>query len=168
MQAKRQLALGDSQNVFRSQVSFEAQYGRISPFNGASSYYNLRGDYNTFAAEIQIRLPLLDFAHRAQTRETRSDSLRSVQEVILRRDQQSEARLELQHSAKELAAQVEFAQLDWEIAHEELAAMLLQLEQNSSGTAPPITPKDEQNARIQERQRCLPSAAVQRMQHIQA
>ena len=156
-QAKHQLALGDSRYAFIPQVSFEAQYGRISPFNGASSYYNLRGDYNTLAAGVQIRFPFLDYAHRAVGREAQSDGLRSAEEVMFRRDQQDETTLQLQHSVRELAAQVEFAQLDWEIAREELAAMLLQLEQNGSNSTPSMTPAEGQNARIHERQNCLSS-----------
>jgi outer membrane protein TolC len=154
-QAKHQLALGDSRYAFIPQVSFEAQYGRISPFNGASSYYNLRGDYNTLAAGVQIRFPFLDYARRAVGREAQSDGLRSAEEVVLRRDQQDETTLQLRHSVRELAAQVEFAQLEWEIARDELAAMLLQLEQNGSNSTPPMTPAEGQNARIHERQNYL-------------
>ncbi len=64
--------------------------------------------------------------------------------------------MKLQHAASELAARADLAAIDRDLAQNQLDALLIQLQSGmSSGNAPLMTPKDEQNARIQERQRFL-------------
>ena len=60
----------------------------------------------------------------------------------------------MRHSLKELAVQQRIAQLRSDLAEEQLEAIRAQL-QNGSGAAnaAPVTPKDEQQAHIQERER---------------
>jgi outer membrane protein TolC len=53
--AKAQRAVGDSRYTWRPQITFNAQYGRISSFNGVSTYYNLEGDHNTLTAGVQSK-----------------------------------------------------------------------------------------------------------------
>ncbi|HET6217252.1 MAG TPA: hypothetical protein VFE27_09575 [Acidobacteriaceae bacterium] len=72
------------------------------------------------------------------------------------REQQSVTRLKLQHQITELATNAELAELNPGIAQEQVNAMLVQLTSGRGReSAPPMTPKDEMNARIQERQRYL-------------
>jgi outer membrane protein TolC len=154
--AKLQQAFGDSRYTGRPQVAFEAQYGRISPFNNVSTYYNLHGDYNSLAVGVQIQLPFLDRTHEAKARESMADALHAEHETVFLRDQQSENRLKLQHSIAELATKAELAELDHGIARDQLDAMLVHLNAGRGNSAAlPMTPKDEQNAHIQERQRYL-------------
>jgi outer membrane protein TolC len=91
--AKAQRAAGDSRYTWRPQITFDAQYGRISSFNGVSTYYNLKGDYNTLAAGVQIILPFLDKTRSAKARESLVEAQHAEREVDFIRDQQSEARL---------------------------------------------------------------------------
>lgn len=154
--SKRQQAIGDSRYVWRPQVSFVAQYGRISPLNNVSTYYNLDGNYDTAYAAIQVLLPFFDRTHQAKARESLAEAQHAEHTVSFLRDQQNEARVKLQHSIAELATKEELAELDRSIAQDQLNATLVQLTAGSgSDTATPMTPKDEQNARIQERQRYL-------------
>ncbi|MGO4213616.1 hypothetical protein AB4043_22685, partial [Terriglobus sp. YAF25] len=56
----------------------------------------------------------------------------------------------------ELAVRTEIATLDRDLAQQQLEAVQIQLNQGSGNpNAPQPTPKDEQNARIQERQKFL-------------
>jgi len=85
-----------------------------------------------------------------------ADAFHATHETAYLRDQQSEGRLKLQHSIAELSTRAELAELDQGIAQDQLDAMLIQLQSGSGNSAaPPMTPKDEQSARIQERQRRL-------------
>jgi len=154
--AKRQLAFADSHNALLPQIMFEAQYGRISPFNGVSTYYNLNGNYNTLSAGIQIQFPLLDSGRGARARESVANALHAEHETILLRDQQSEDRLKLRHSLIELETKAKLAEADRGIAQDELDAILIQ-ESNGGGTdsRPAVNPKDEETAHIQERQKYL-------------
>ena len=154
--AKREQAIGDSRYEWRPQIAFEAQYGRISPINNVATYYNLNGNYNTAFAGISVQIPFFDKTHRAKARESLADAAHADHTVEFLRDQQSETRVKLRHSITELATKAELAELDQGIAQDQLNAMLVQLTAGSgSESAPPMTPKDEQNARIQERQRYL-------------
>lgn len=154
--AKREQAIGDSRYTWRPQIAFSAQYGRISPFNGASTYYNLNGNYNTAYAAVQVQLPFLDRTRKAKARESMADAQHAEHTVEYLRQQQTVTRVNLQHSITELATKAELAELDQGIAQDQLNAILIQLTAGSGrDSAPPMTPKDEQNARIQERQRYL-------------
>jgi outer membrane protein TolC len=154
--AKREQAIGDSRYTWRPQIGFSAQYGRISPFNGASTYYNLNGNYNTAYAAVQIQLPFLDRTRREKARESLADAEHAEHTLEYLRQQQDVTRANLQHSIAELATKTELAELDQGIAQDQLNAVLVQVTAGSGKeSAPPMTPKDEQNARIQERQRYL-------------
>jgi outer membrane protein TolC len=154
--AKALRAAADSHYTWKPQITFDAQYGRISSFNGVSTYYNLRGDYNTLAAGVQINLPILDRTRSAKARESSADAQHAEHELDFLRDQQSEARLNQQHVIVELETKAELAQLDEEIAQDQLKAIAIQLSRDGGNLAvSPLTLKDEQNAHIQERQRYL-------------
>jgi hypothetical protein len=149
-------SVADSRYTWRPQIAFDAQYGRISSFNGVSTYYNLRGDYNTLAAGVQINLPILDRTRSAKARESLADAQHAQHELDFLRDQESEARLNQQHFIVELETKAELAELDEEIARDQLNAVAMQLSTEGGNPAMPrLTPKDEQNAHIQERQRYL-------------
>jgi outer membrane protein TolC len=154
--AKSEQAFGDSRYTWRPQVAFSAQYGRISPINNVSTYYNLNGNYNTAYAAAQIQFSFLDKTHQAKARESLADAQHAEHSVEFLRYQQRETRIKLQHSISELATKAELAELDQGIAEDQLKATLVRLRSESgANSAPQMTPKDEQNARIQERQRYL-------------
>ena len=152
-EAKQQRAAGDSRYTWMPQIAFSAQYGRVSPINNVSEFYNLHGNYNTAFAGIQIQLPLLDKVRRAAARESAADASRAVHQLQSLQDEQRENRLKLQHSITELATKSELAELDQGIAQDDLKAITIELKAGSGGRL--MTPEDEQNARIRERQRYL-------------
>ncbi|WP_263359840.1 TolC family protein [Acidicapsa ligni] len=167
--AKRKQANGDSRYTWRPQIAFAAQYGRISPFNGAATYYNLNGNYNTAYAAAQVQLPFSDSARKAKARESLADAQHAEHTVEFLRQQQNTTRVKLQHSVTELGTKAELAQLDRGIAEDQLNAMLVRLTSgNGTDSTPPMTPKDEMNARILERQRYLEMLdATLRLQELQ-
>jgi len=152
--AKQERAFGDSRYTWRPQVTFAAQYGRVSPINDVSAYYNLHGNYNTAAVGVQIQVPFLDASHKARAQGSMADASRAAHEVALMRIQQSEDHVKLLHSLAELATRAELAEIDQAIAQDQLKAMIIQVKAGGSGGRP-MTPKDEENARIQERQRYM-------------
>jgi outer membrane protein TolC len=151
--AKQQRARGDAEYVLRPQVNFGAQYGRVSPINNVSDFYNLNGNYNTVNIGVQIQLPLIDRVRRAAARESRADASRAELDLDNLRAEQIGGRLALKRSLPELATKVDLAQLDLDIAQNELTSTTIQ--QRGATGRPPITPKEEQTAHIDERQRYL-------------
>jgi outer membrane protein TolC len=154
--AKLERASGESRRTWMPQVAFEAQYGRISPFNNVSTYYNLNGNYNTLAVGVQFQFPFLDLGRKAKARESMAEASRAEHQVASLRSQQREDCVQLQHSYSQLATRAELMELDQEIAATQLKVALLQQDQGVvTSTSSPVTPKESQNARIQERQRYL-------------
>lgn len=152
--AKRELAFGNSMHTWMPQVAFEAQYGRISPFNSVSTYYNLNGNYNTLSVGVQFQFQFLDLAHKAKARESVAEASRAEHLVASLRSQQREDCVQQQRSYSQLITRTELTELDQEIATTQLKVALLQQEQGVvTSTSPPVTPKEGQNARIQERQK---------------
>lgn len=151
--AKRDRARADSIYTWRPEISFGAQYGRVSPIENVGNFYNLHGNYNTASIGIEIKFPLLDKVRRAAAVQSTADALRSENELLGLRFDEDQGRKKLLHSLPELAAGAELAELEQKIAEADLNSALLQMKQSTGG--PVLTPKDEMNARIQERQKYL-------------
>jgi len=151
--AKQQRARGDAEYAWRPIVSFGAQYGRVSPINNVSQFYNLHGNYNTTNVGIQIQIPLVDRVRHAAAQESQADASRAKLDLQNLRAEQNGTRFALMRSLPELATKVDLAQLDLDIAQNELSSTSLQL-RGATGR-PPLTPKEEQTAHIEERQKYL-------------
>jgi len=152
---KLEQAFGDARYTWRPQISFGAQYSRFSTFNNQYVVYypSIRGlEENAVGFAVNISVPLFDAGHQAKAREAMADAVRAQHELDFDRDQQYEGRLKLAHGTAELAARAELASLDKDMAQEQLDVILLQMKSTPSGSTP-VTPKDEANARIQERQK---------------
>jgi outer membrane protein TolC len=152
-QSHQYQAFGDARQIFRPQFAFGGNYSRFAEYNNYQEYY-LHFQHNNFEAGLQITLPLYDASRRAKERQSRAEALHATAQADQLRDQSSESIVLLQKSLVELVAQKEVAQLQNELAQSQLDAILTQL--NSAGTSPgaaPLTPREEQQARIEERRR---------------
>jgi len=156
---KQELAFADHRYRFRPQVSFGATYSRIdtSQTNYINYYPGFKGkSLNAASIGMQITLPLFDRAHDDLAHESAAEAARVRYEAEDQRNQFLDGRSRLQHSSRQLAARIDLAQIDRDLAQQQLEIVLLQLTpEGSSSSAAPMTPKDEQNARIQERQKYL-------------
>lgn len=153
--AKQRQAFGDSRYLLRPQVAFVAQYSRFSNFNNYTEFYPTFNNFNAAAIGVQIQLPIFDRVHQDKARESLADAHHAAHEAISIRNQVLESRLKLRHATTELTARADLASIDREISQNQLDVLLLQLQSPTNGTGPQMTPKDEQNARIQERQKYL-------------
>jgi outer membrane protein TolC len=153
--AKRQIAFGDARYEWRPQIYFAAQYNRFTKYNNYDLYYR-NFQHNNAGIGVQISLPVFDMVHRAKARESAADAVRAEREADNIRDQFLEGRQKTLHANAELSARAEVATLDQQLAQQQLDVMLVQLKAgngNSSGVQ--MTPKDEQTARIAEREKFL-------------
>ncbi len=151
--SKTMLSFGDAKQNYRPQFAFGAEYNRYAEFNNYAQYY-LRFQHNNFDAGIQITIPLFDATRRAKARESAADAIKARAEADHAKDQVSEQVLSLRHSIAELQVQKRVAELKSELAGEQLETIQAQLKNGSgSANAPAVSPKDEQLAHIQERER---------------
>ncbi len=148
--SKMYIAFGDSRQIFRPQLSFGADYSLFAKFNNYDQYFR-SFQYNNFNIGIQIRVPLFDASLKAKQQRSAADSAHALAEADQTRNNVNEQVLQMQKSLAELTARQHVAQLQAELAQEQLEAISTQL--NGSAPGATLTPKDEQQARIQERQR---------------
>ncbi len=151
--SKHLLARGDDHQNFRPLVSLGVNYSRYAQFNNYAEYY-LRFQHNNFDAGLEVQLPLFDPSKRARARQSAAEAVHADVQAVQARDTAQEQVVQFSSSLPELRAQRRVARLQNELAGEQLESVLTQL-QNGTGTpgAPALTPADEMQARIAERQR---------------
>lgn len=150
--SKKFNARGDRLQNYRPQVAFAAQYNRYTKYNNYDLYYR-NFQHNNFGIGVEISLPLFDASRRAKAQQSAAEALKAKVQAAQAQQQTQEAVVTLQTSLRELQAQAEVAGLKNELAQDQLSTVLAQLENGSGSSSNPLTPKDEQQARIEERQR---------------
>lgn len=156
--SKQSQAKGDWEINFLPQLSFSALYNRNTTIlNNYNSYFNPAHPIpaNNFSSGISVQIPLFDMGRRARARESAADALRSKVEAEQAEKQNDLAISNLDGSIRELDAQAEIANLKQQIASEQLKAVLAQLNVGNGtgvgpGSQPQMSPKAEQQARIDE------------------
>jgi len=157
--SKERTAQGDSLYMLFPQISFAAQYNRSTRLlNNADTYYKSPIPTTNFNSGFQIQVSLFDFGHSAKARASAADALRATVEAEQAQQQNDIQIASLTGSLRELDALVEVASIKQQIAGEQVKAVEAQLELGNGagsgpGAPPQMTPKDEQLARIDERQK---------------
>jgi len=152
-QAKREIAFGDARYLYRPQVAFGAKYSRFARYNNYDLYYQ-RFQQNNAEIGIEISVPFFDLGHEAKARESAADAVHAQREAEQARNQFTEGQLRVGRVTQELAARAEIASLDQQLAQQQLDVLLIQLNAGNPN-GPQMTPKDEQNSRIAEREKFL-------------
>jgi outer membrane protein TolC len=166
--AKQQQARGDSKFRYRPQLNLFGQYNRYATFS--SSYKTLQKTYvdptanpprslltaNEWFVGVQISVPLFDKYRTDKARESTATALKTLHDAENSQNDALDGLVRTRHGITELQAQAEVAGLQQQLSQQQLDVIRLQL-QNGTGNpeAPQMTPKDEQNARIAEREKYL-------------
>jgi outer membrane protein TolC len=151
-------AKGDDLAWRRPSIGFGAVYNYDSnELNSYSTYYR-NFTPNNVSFGLQISLPFFDFAVRAKAKVSAAEALRSKVEAEQAQRQNDIQIATLTGNIRELDAQAVIARLKQQIADAQLKSVLTQLELgNGAGTGPgapqQLSPKAEQLARIDERQK---------------
>lgn len=153
-ESKQQAAFGDSRKLYRPQIGLGVQYSRLASFNNYKDYYLRFDTYNNLQVGIQFTLPMFDQTKRDHARESLADAQRSRHDADAARDQFLEGRRKISLAVRELQAKLDVASLERELAANQVDVVRIQL-RDGSPSGQPATPKEEQNARIQERARYL-------------
>ena len=155
--AKQEVAWGDARALHRPQISFVVQYNRYATFT--NSFKTLETTNKIGANEgvfgVQITLPIYDRQRRDKSRESAADADHALHEAEYAQFTALDGRAKLRHTIDELQARAEVATLEQQLSQQQLDILTVQLQNASSGPGPQMTPKDEQNARIAERDKYL-------------
>lgn len=169
--AKQFTAHGEARYLLHPQLSFQAQFSKLSDaFTTYDFYYpgfreritcnprcydsGKQNSFNSLSIGVQLTLPLLDMVHRARAHEAAIDAQRAFLDAEVQQMAFLESRHKLMHSTNELAARAELAALDHDLAGDQLEAIAIRLRAPAGSLAgEQMTPKDGENARLAERQR---------------
>jgi len=129
-------------------VDFAAQYALLSKFNNFQNYYipskpcTVAGSsvlcvtnsfqQNNATVGVSIRLPLFNASQRSRAEEADADALKATKQAEAARNQVSEETLRLQRAVAQMQAARDVAQLEYEIAQQNLTAVQTRLD---AGTA---------------------------------
>ena len=159
-EAKLQQAKGDAKFLYRPQVNLVVQYNRYATFTNSfgqlESFSNSRIPPNEYALGVQITLPFLDRYRTTKGRESAADAAKALHDAQNAQLDALDGQTRTRHTIAELQAQQDVAALQQQLAQQQLDALRVQLQ---SGTGNPngqqMTPKDEVNAQIGERDKYL-------------
>jgi outer membrane protein TolC len=162
-ESRERAAKGDQERLWFPQVAFGAVYNRNTTLlNDINNFYNKPLPTNNFSSGFNIQLPLFDMGTRAKAHESAADALRARVEAEQAEKQNDLQITELTGSLRELDAEAEIAGLKAQIAGEQLKTVMTQLELGNGsaggpGAPPQLSPRAEQEARIDERQKYMDS-----------
>jgi len=161
--AKQQEARGEAHFLFRPQVNLFGQFNFYATFS--DSFAQLQKVYQANTGQttlrpsegafgVQITLPIMDRNRSAKARESADDAARALHDAENAQINALDGQSSLRHSFEELKAEADVATLDREYAQQELEVLQQQLK-SGNPDGPQMTPKDEQKARINEREKYL-------------
>lgn len=160
--AKQHTAFGDRRYLFRPQIVLQANYSRVATSLSSYLAYYPRfagtpdnpNSQNALGFGLVITVPLLDMAHHAKAHQSAADAARALAEANQQRSTFLEGRAKLRNATLELNKRAELAELDHEYAEDQLETLRIQTQAGASNlSGPQVTPKDELNAHLQERQK---------------
>jgi outer membrane protein TolC len=157
--SKASQARGDHEGNYMPELRFFVQYNRNTTIlNDVNKFFATPLPANNFASGISVQIPLFDMGRYARSRQSAAEALRSKIEAEQAEKQNDIAIAEVSASIAELDAQAEVASLKQQIAAAQLNSVLAQLELGNGsgagpGSQPQASPRSEQMARIDERQK---------------
>ena len=161
-EARQQQARGDARFQFWPQISMFTQYNRYATFtNSFSTLEKFSGNGGRIGADeaafgVQISLPFYDRTREAKARETAADATKALHDAQSAQLEALDGESRLRHSLSELQAQADVAALQQQLAQQQLDVLRLQLQSGTGNPqGPQMSPKDEQTARIGERDKYL-------------
>ena len=155
--SKRQQAFGDARKLYRPEIFLAAQYSLFAKFNNYQEYFPVGTfQYNNAGIGVQVTWPIFDQSRKARAEESAADAAHAEVQAQVARDEQQDGQSRLQRSTAELAAKADVADLEQQVAEQQLSNLRIQLQANAANASgPQMTPKDEANAEISERDKAV-------------
>lgn len=145
------VAFGDDRVVDRPTFGLGLTYNRFAEFNNYQDYYT-RFQHNNFGIGVNISIPVFDESRRAHARVSAAEAAHAMSEADQLRNTETEQKLELSRNIQTLVAQQRVAELQQQLAQDQLDAVEIELRDGTGRAgAAPVTPREEQQARIDER-----------------
>ncbi len=101
------------------------------PINNYDAYYK-HFQPNNATVGVAIHLPFLNLAQHARVQEAQSDALKAKKQAEAARNQASEETLRLQRSVTQMQAARDVAELEYEIAQQNIEAVRTRMESSTA------------------------------------
>lgn len=158
-EAKQQIAWGDAKKLYRPQVFLATQYSLFAKFNNYQVYFPINPttgksvfQYNNAGIGVQVSWPIFDRALKDKGKESAADAVHAFAEYENARIKDQEGHAQLARSTRTLAAKAEVADLQQQLASQQLEAIRTQLQASAANpNVPQRTPKDQAVASVDER-----------------
>jgi outer membrane protein TolC len=168
-QARRQQAFGLARYRLWPEINLVAQYNRYATFTDSfaqlqsiDSVTDKNGNTHTVLGAneggfgIQISLPILDKGRSSKAREAAAEYAKAFDDAKTAQIDALDGASRIRHNLAELRAQSDVATLQQQLAQQQLDVIQQQLASgNGNPNAPQMSPKDQQRARISERDKYL-------------
>lgn len=125
--ARRYTAQGEYKAYLLPSVDLAAQYALLSNFNNYDVYLHKFQNHNATGGLV-FRVPFFDGTQRARAAAAKADAIRSARDAEQAKQKVSLETLRLQRMVQELAASVEVAQLEYDLAQSDLQAVEARLQ----------------------------------------
>jgi outer membrane protein TolC len=103
-------------------VDFAAQYANLATFNNYDAYYK-KFQPNNASIGVAIHFPFLNLSQHARVEEAESEAFKANKQAEAARNQVSEETLRLQRSVAQMQAARDVAELEYEIARQNIEAV---------------------------------------------
>ena len=140
-------AVGERRSLWPS-IDFAAQYANLTTLNNYGEYYK-HFQPNNATVGVSIHFPFLNLAEHARVREAESDARKATQQAEAARNQISEDTLRLQRSVTRLQAARDVAELEYEIAKQNVEAVETRMKSSTANL------HDLDNARTQSSEKLI-------------
>jgi outer membrane protein TolC len=163
--SKQEFSFGVNRYRLRPQMFFGVNYSRID--TGQDDYTTYYPGFagksqNAVSVYVEMTIPIYDRRHQDEANQAKAEASRAHFESEAQRDQFLEGRKKLRRGAAELEKRSRLAEIDENIAQEQLKVVLAQLSADSgSSNGQQMTPEDEQNARLKEGQQTIDLLSAQ-------
>lgn len=129
-------------------VDFAAQYANLATFNNYDAYYK-HFQPNNATVGVAIHLPFLNLAQHSRVQEAESEAFKAQKQAEAARNQVSEETLRLQRSVTQMQAAHDVAELEYEIAQNDVEAVRTRMDSSTANL------HDLDNARTQASERLI-------------
>jgi outer membrane protein TolC len=152
-EAKQHIAWGDQRKLYRPQVFLATQYSLFAKFNNYQLYFPPNTfRYNNAGIGVQVSWPIFDRALKDRAAESAADAAHALADYENARIKDREGHVQLARSTLTLAAKAEVADLQQQLAAQQLEAIRTQLQASAANpNVPQRTPKDQAVASVDER-----------------
>jgi outer membrane protein len=149
-QARAQfLRLRGEKRALWPNMDFAAQYANLPSFSNYERYYRAGFQPNNVTVGAAVRFPFLNFAQHARIKEAEADALKAKKQAEAVRNSASEETLRLQRSVTQMQDAREVAELEYEIAQQDVEAVKTRMEASTANL------HDLDNAQVQVSERFI-------------